>query len=58
MKEEIIRYIQENRVSTTEVADCMDKSGLLQYAYALNRGKFRVGAYMSRYTMLQREILS
>lgn len=43
MKEKIISYIQKNRVSTTEVADCMNKSGLLKDAKALNRGKFRVG---------------
>lgn len=29
MREEIIDYLKRNRVSTTEVADCLDKSGLL-----------------------------
>jgi regulator of RNase E activity RraA len=42
-KDEIITYIQENRVSTTEIADCLDKAGLLPDANALNRGFFRVG---------------
>ncbi|NBH15674.1 RraA family protein [Lachnospiraceae bacterium] len=43
MKEQIIQYIKENRVSTTEIADCMGKSGLLENANALNKGKFKVG---------------
>lgn len=43
MKNEIINYIKSNRVSTTEVADCMNKSGLFENAYCLNRGQFRVG---------------
>lgn len=43
MKEKIIKYIKENRVSTTEIADCMGKSGLLENANALNKGKFKVG---------------
>lgn len=43
MKEEIISYIKKNRVSTTEVADCMNKSGLFDNAVALNRGRFKVG---------------
>lgn len=43
MKDKIIKYILENRVSTTEIADCMGKTGLLDNANALNRGKFKVG---------------
>lgn len=43
MKEEIIKFIKTNRVSTTEVADCMNKTGTFENAYALNRGKFKVG---------------
>lgn len=42
-KEEIIQYIKKNRVSTTEVADCLGKRGLLEGAYPLNKGKFCVG---------------
>lgn len=44
MKEKIIDYIKTNRVSTTEVADCLGKSGLFEGAEILNRGKFKVGA--------------
>lgn len=44
MKEKIINYIKKNRVSTTEIADCMGKSGLFENANALNRGRFKVGS--------------
>ncbi len=43
MREQIIEYIKTNRVSTTEVADCMNKSGLLENAEILNRSNFKVG---------------
>lgn len=44
MREKIIDYIKTNRVSTTEVADCMGKCGLFEKAEVLNRGKFKVGS--------------
>lgn len=43
MQDQIINYIRRNRVSTTEVADCLNKSGSLPGIYALNRGHFCVG---------------
>lgn len=43
IKEQIIDYIRKNRVSTTEVADCMGKSGAIDGVAAVNRGHFRVG---------------
>lgn len=43
MKTEIIDYIQRNRVSSTEVADCLNKTGALSGVNALNRGHFSVG---------------
>lgn len=43
MKDEIIDYIQRNRVSTTEVADCLNKSGAIEGVMPINRGHFRVG---------------
>jgi 4-hydroxy-4-methyl-2-oxoglutarate aldolase len=43
MKQEIIKYIKTNRVSATEVADCMNKSGLFPGVFPLNRGHFAVG---------------
>jgi 4-hydroxy-4-methyl-2-oxoglutarate aldolase len=42
--EEIIHKIRQNRISTTEVADCMNKTGLLSSRlYALNARHFKVG---------------
>jgi len=43
MKNRIIDYIRRNRVSTTEVADCMEKTGAIPNARAINRGHFCVG---------------
>jgi 4-hydroxy-4-methyl-2-oxoglutarate aldolase len=42
-KRKIIDYIRRNRVSSTEVADCMNKSGAVAGVQAVNRGHFRVG---------------
>ncbi len=40
----IINKIKQNRISTTEVADCMNKTGLLSgRLYALNARHFKVG---------------
>lgn len=41
--EKIIEYIQVNRVSTTEVADCLGKTGALRDIYPINRGQFVAG---------------
>ena len=41
--EKIINYIKINKVSTTEVADCLDKSGVISDIYPVNAGLFRVG---------------
>lgn len=43
MKNEIIEYIKCNRVSTTEVADCLGKSGVLSGVRPIINGKFKVG---------------
>jgi 4-hydroxy-4-methyl-2-oxoglutarate aldolase len=43
MRDRIIDYIRRNRISTTEVADCLDKSGVLEGVAPLNRGHFSVG---------------
>lgn len=43
MKSEIINYIKRNRVTSTEVADCLGKSGCLENVFPLNRGHFKVG---------------
>lgn len=43
IRKEIIKYIKRNRVSSTEIADCLGKSGVIEGAQALNRGHFSVG---------------
>ena len=40
---EIIRKIRMNRISTTEVADCLGKTGVFKDSHAVNRGHFAVG---------------
>ncbi len=43
MKNEIIQLIEDNRISSTEVADVLGKKGLVENAYILNKGHFRAG---------------
>ena len=43
MKNTIIDYIRRNRVSTTEVADCLGKSGAIENVLPINKGHFKVG---------------
>ncbi|MCI9524479.1 MAG: RraA family protein [Erysipelotrichaceae bacterium] len=43
IRDEIIKTIKRNRISTTEVADCLGKTGVLKGADAINRGHFCVG---------------
>lgn len=43
-QDEIIRVIRTNRISSTEIADCLEKSGLLSEGLTpITRGHFRVG---------------
>lgn len=44
MKEKIIDYIRRNRVSTTEVADCLGKTGVIENVLPINKGHFKVGS--------------
>jgi len=39
----IISKISRNRISSTEVADCLDKTGSVPGVFPLNNGHFRVG---------------
>ena len=41
--EKIIDYIQTNKVSSTEVADCLGKTGAIPNVYPVNPGQFRAG---------------
>jgi len=43
IKEQIINKIKRNRISTTEVADCMGKCGAMPGIKSINMGHFRVG---------------
>lgn len=42
-KQQIIEYIRRNRISTTEVADCLGKCGAIKGVMPINGGHFRVG---------------
>ena len=44
MKDKIIEYIKKNRVSTTEVADCLNKSGVVPDVMPIKQGMFFVGS--------------
>ena len=41
--EKIIEKIKKNRISSTEIADCLEKTGAINGLMPLNRGKFCVG---------------
>ena len=43
IQQQIIDKIRRNRISTTEVADCLGKQGVIPGVYPLNRGHFQVG---------------
>ncbi len=43
IEEKIIEYIRVNKVSTTEVADCLGKTGVIPNVMPINRGQFKVG---------------
>lgn len=51
IKEKIIDYITKNRVSTTEVADCLGKTGAIENVLPLNRGHFAVGEIQYLYAI-------
>ena len=43
VEEAIIKKISSNRISTSEVSDCLGKTGVLRKVLPLNFGHFRVG---------------
>ncbi len=49
----IIQKIRTNRISTTEVADCLGKTGVIKGAIPLNKGHFRVGPVFFAYAFNQ-----
>jgi len=53
MRDKIIQYIRRNRVSTTEIADCLGKTGAIETAIPINRGHFKVGKVRYVYAVEQ-----
>ncbi len=51
IKKKILDYIQTNRVSTTEVADCLGKSGVLEGVLPINARHFEVGEIQYLYAI-------
>lgn len=50
INDKIMDYLIRNRVSTTEVADCLGKTGALEGVMPVNRGKYAVGTVKWIYT--------
>ncbi len=46
---EIITRISKNKISTTEIADCLGKTGSLEGVLPINKGQFRVGKIFFAY---------
>lgn len=51
MKNKIIRFIEENRISSTEVADVLGKKGQVEDVRILNKGHFKVGEVVLVYAI-------
>ncbi len=47
--DEIIHKIKKNKISTTEIADCLGKTGVLKGVLPINRGQFHVGRVFLAY---------
>jgi 4-hydroxy-4-methyl-2-oxoglutarate aldolase len=43
VEEEIIKRIHNNRISTSQVSDCLGKTGAIQNVVPINFGHFRIG---------------
>lgn len=51
VKTDIINYIRRNRVSTTEVADCLGKKGVIEGVYPLTTQQHKVGEIFYTYAV-------
>ena len=51
MKNEVIKLIETNKISTTEVADVLGKTGQLKDIYGLNKRQFVVGEAVFVYAL-------
>jgi len=47
--EKIVKKIKKNKISTTEIADCLGKKGVLPDIYPINKGHFRAGKIFLAY---------
>lgn len=62
VKKDIIDYLVRNRVSTSEVSDCLEKTGVVSGVKACNQGYYRAGeikwvyAYNESNWMLHKQI--
>ena len=43
MMDEIVNYIRRMRTSSTEVGDCLGKTGVVKDCFPVNRGNFACG---------------
>lgn len=43
IQKQILDFLKRNRVSTTEVADCLGKTGVLDDYHPVNSGMYSVG---------------
>ena len=43
IRKQIISTIETNRISSTQIADCLDKTGAISQIKAVNKGHFKVG---------------
>ena len=51
MISEVVKFIEENRISSTEVADVLGKMGLFDSASILNKGHYKVGEVVLVYAI-------
>lgn len=49
ISQEIIKRIYKNKISTTEIADCLGKTGSIKGIYPINKGNFKVGKIFFAY---------
>ena len=47
--DEIIKRISKNKISTTEISDCLGKTGAIEGVFPINKGQFRVGKIFFTY---------
>ena len=51
MISKVVKFIEDNRISSTEIADVLGKSGLFDCASILNKGHYKVGEVVLVYAI-------